>query len=139
MKIQRTLAVLALCFLSAACEDGTSLDAVGLEGTWNATLIEFTNNADTTQVVDIAQRDNASFTLTVDEAGTAGSVFDDGVGGTSSDSGTLNSSSTTLTLGGQTFEATRDGDMLTLVDDMDAFDFGSGSDVPATLRILLSR
>ena len=125
--------------LGACGDDGTSLDTSGLEGTWNATVIEFTDNADAQQVVDLIQRDGATFTLVVDATGTASTTFNDGVGGTSSDSGSLNSGATTLTLDGQTFAATRDGDVLTLVDANEMFDFGSGSEVSATLRIVLNR
>jgi hypothetical protein len=103
-----------------------------------ATVYEFTDNANPGTVVDIIQRDGASFELTVDEAGTASTVFDDGVGGTSSDSGTLNSEGTTLMLGGTVFEASRAGDVLELTNAADQFDFGSGS-VSATLSISMSR
>jgi hypothetical protein len=140
MRNLRSIYSLATLLVLGACgDDGTSLDTVGLEGTWNATVIEFTDNANSQNVVDLIQRDGASFTLVVDATGTASSTFDDGVGGTSSDSGTLNSDATTLTLGGQTFDATRNGDVLTLVDPGELFDFGSGSEVAATLRIVLSR
>ena len=136
----RSICSLTILLTLGACgDDGTSLDAVGMEGTWNATVIEFTDNADSQNVVDLIQRDGATFTLVVDATGTASSTFDDGVGGTSSDSGTLNSAATTLTLGGQIFDATRNGDALTLVDPDELFDFGSGSDVSATLRMVLSR
>ena len=130
---------LLLLLTLAACGDSTGLDADDLQGTWSATVIEFTDNAGSQNAVNILQRDNASFTLTVDADGTASSVFDDGVGDTGSDSGTLDSTGTTLTLGGQVFSASRDGDVLTLSDPNEQFDFGSGSEVPATLRIVLSR
>ena len=92
MKILRSIAVLSLAAITAACgDDGTSLDSVGLEGTWDATVIEFTSNSDPLAVVDIAQRDGATFRLIVDATGTASSLFDNGIGGSSSDSGTLNS------------------------------------------------
>lgn len=131
--------LLTLAVVTAACDDTTGLDVEDLQGSWIATVIEFTDNADSQNVVDILQRDGASFTLNVDAAGTASSLFDDGVGGSSSDSGSLDSTGTTLTLGGQVFSASRSGNVLTLSDASEQFDFGSGSDVPATLRIILNR
>ena len=140
MKCIRSITLLLLMLsTAAACSETTGLDAVDLEGTWNATVIEFTDNADSQNVVDILQSDGASLTLTVDADGTASSVFDDGVGDTDSDSGTLDSTGTTLTLGGQIFSASRNGNVMTLSDPNEQFDFGSGSEVPATLRIVLTR
>ncbi|MEQ9398659.1 MAG: hypothetical protein RJQ04_05775 [Longimicrobiales bacterium] len=136
----RTMSTLVLAMMVSACgDDGTSLDTVGLEGTWRASAIVYTSAGNSQNQVDIVQRDGASFTLTVDAEGTATSVFVDGVGGTSSDSGTLDASATTLTLGGRTFDADRDGDVLTLVDPDAQFDFGTGSEVAATLHIVLRR
>ncbi len=139
MKHIRTSFLLTGALLATACGDSTGLDVVDLEGAWMATVIEFTDNADSQNVVDVIQRDGASFTLTVDAAGTVSSLFDDGVGGSSSDSGSLDSTGTTLTLGGQVFSASRNANVLTLSDASDQFDFGGGSEVPATLRIILNR
>lgn len=139
MKLLRPISFLALGLVVGACGDETGLDAVDLQGTWNATVYEYTDNADAQNVVDLIARDSASFTLTVDAAGTASTLFDDGVGGSSSDSGTLNSAGTTLTLAGEAFEAERNGDVLTLTNPNDEFDFGTGSSVAATLRIVLRR
>lgn len=97
-----------------ACDDGMDLDAEGLQGRWIAGVYEYTDNANPQNVVDIIQRDGASFELAVDASGTASTLLVDGQGGTSSDSGTLDSTGTTLTLGGIPFEAQRDGDVLTL-------------------------
>ena len=66
-------------------------------------------------------------------------MFDDGLGGNSSDSGTLNSAGTVLTLGGVPFDAVRNGSVLTLTNANQQFDFGSGSSVSATLRIVMNR
>ena len=127
-------AVLAL----VGCGDSTGLDAEDLQGSWVATVYEYTDSANSQNVVDIIQRDGASFTLDVDEAGNAATVFIDGLGSTSSDTGMLNSTSTMLTLGGITFDAVRDSDVLTLTYDNSSFDFGSGA-VPATLRVVMNR
>ncbi len=131
-------AMIAASLVIIGCDDTTGLDANDLRGTWLASVYEYTDNADAQNVVDIVQRDGASFTLTVDATGTAATLFDDGLGSTSSDSGTLNSTNTTLTLGGATFDAQRNGDLLTLIDASQSFDFGSGS-TPATLRVVMSR
>ncbi|MEN8145558.1 MAG: hypothetical protein ABFS14_11470 [Gemmatimonadota bacterium] len=139
MKATRVTALLTAVLAFGACGDSTGLDVEDLEGSWVASVIEYTDNANSANVVDIVQRDGASFTLDVDANGNASTVFSDGLGSTDSDSGTLNSTSTTLTLGGNPINAVRDGDVLTLTDPNDSFDFGSGSSTSATLRIVLSR
>lgn len=139
MKILRSMTAFTLAATLVACGDETGLEAVDLQGTWSASVYEYTDNADAQNVVDLIQRDGASLTLTVDAAGTVSTVFDDGLGGTSSDSGTFNSTGSTLTLGGVAYTAARNGDVLTLIDADAMFDFGSGSEAPATLRIVLSR
>ena len=131
-------AMMATSLAFVGCDDTTGLDADDLAGTWTAGVYEYTDNADAQNVVDVIVRDGASFTLTVDAGGNADTLFDDGLGSTSSDSGTLNSTNTTLTLGGATFDAQRNGDLLTLMDANQSFDFGGGS-TPATLRVVMSR
>ncbi len=140
MSLRRLNLALCLGIMAAACgDDGTGLEAEDLQGTWTATVYEFTDNANAQNVVDVIQRDGATFTLTVDGEGTASTLFDDGVGGSSSDSGTLNSEGTILTLAGVPYSASREGDVLTLVDPEAQFDFGDGSSVAATLRIVMGR
>ena len=140
MKLHRLLPILASAVVTVGCgDDGTGLEAVDLEGIWTASVYHFTDNANPHNVVDIIQRDGASFTLTVDAAGIANTLLDDGLGSSSSDSGTLNSSGTTLTLSGATFDASRNRNGLTLTNSASQFDFGSGSSVAATLRITLNR
>ncbi len=119
-------------------DDGTGLEAQDLRGSWAATVYEYTDNSDAVNVIDIIQRDGASFTLTVGGNGEASTVLDSGLGNTSSDSGRLNSTATTLTLGGGTFDAQRSGDVLTLIDANSSFDFGNGS-TSASLRIVMNR
>ncbi|MEM7415125.1 MAG: hypothetical protein AAF389_06495 [Gemmatimonadota bacterium] len=139
MRTIRALALVLAAIGLQACESTTSLDVPGLEGMWTATMIEFSDNSSPQTVVDLIQRDGATYSLTVEASGTASTLFDDGVGGSSSDSGSLNSANSQLTLGGQIFDAVRDGDSLTLTDADELFDFGSGDEVPATLRIVLTR
>lgn len=140
MQNHRSLPLLLLVLLMAACgDDGTGIEAVDLAGTWAATVYEFRDNADPQGVVDIIQRDGASFTLTVDASGESSTLLDDGVGGSSSDSGNLNSAGTVLTLSGIPFETVRSGNTLTLTNANQQFDFGTGSAVSATLRVVLTR
>lgn len=139
MNIRRSTMLAAAAVIFTACDDGTGLEAVDLEGTWAASVYEFTDNANASNVVDVTVRDGATFTLTVDENGTASTLFDDGVGGSSSDSGTLNSEGDVLTLGGVAYNAVRDGNLLTLTHDDQDFDFGSGSSVSASVRIVMNR
>ena len=84
-------AVAAGLVLAGCSDDGTGLEVVDLEGTWNATVYEYTDNANSSNVEDVIQTNGASFTLTVDAAGSASTLFDDGLGGSSSNSGSLNS------------------------------------------------
>ena len=122
----------------SGCGEGTGLEVADLEGTWVASVYQYTDNGNSQNVVDIIQRDGATFTLTVDAGGTASSLLDDGLGSMSSDSGTLDSGTNRLTLGGVVFEAQRNGGVLTLVDTDSSFDFGSGS-TSAALRIVMNR
>ena len=132
-------AIITSLALAGCSDDGTGLEAADLEGTWVASVYEYIDNADALNVVDLIQRDGASFTLTVEANGTASTLFDDGLGSTSSDSGTLNSAGTTLTLSGMAFDAVRIGNLLNLTNPSAQFDFGSGSATSATLRIVLNR
>ena len=135
---RRDMALVAVALALTGCGDGTGLEAEDLQGTWTASVYEYVDNANSATVVDIIQRDGASFTLTVDGSGTASTQLDDGQGSTSSDSGTFNSTGTTLTLGGVLFAAQRDGNVLTLSDSESSFDFGAGS-TSATLRVVMNR
>ena len=134
-----TIAVATSLALAGCSDNGTGLEAVDLQGTWLATVHEYTDNANSSNVVDIIQRDAASFSLTVDASGNASTLFDDGLGDNNSDSGNLNSAGTTLTLAGIAFDAVRSGNVLTLTNSNRQFDFGSGSSVSATLRIVMNR
>ena len=61
MKTARAVATIALGLLLAGCsDDGTGLEASDLEGTWVASVYEYTDNAEAQNVVDIIQRDGAS-------------------------------------------------------------------------------
>jgi hypothetical protein len=124
---------------AVACGDSTGITPEDLAGTWEATEIVFTNQANTSESVDLVDL-GASLTVTVNASGAVSTVFDDGQGGTDSDSGTLSVDGTTLTIGGETFEAERSGDNLTLTDATAEYDFDDdGSDDDATLVIRLVR
>ena len=139
MQLKRLIAVGVTVLLAAACGDSTGVTVQDLEGTWNATLYQYTDNANAAQQVDLIAQ-GASFEMTVTAGGTASTLFDDGQGGTSSDSGTLSADETTLTIAGNAFEAQRSGDVLTLTDETNAYDFDdNGSDESATLVIRLTR
>ena len=140
MNVRGMTMVVATGLVLAGCSDGgTGLEVVDLEGTWNTTVYEYTDNTNSSSVEDVIQTNAASFTLTVDATGNATTLFDDGVGGSSSDSGSLNSAGTTLTLGGVAFDALRNGNVLTLTNANRQFDFGTGSSVSASLRIVMNR
>ena len=67
-------------------------------------------------------------------------MFDDGQGNSSSDGETFTAEGRTLTLGGVAYDASLDGNRLTLANDNAQFDFDSdGSDDPAMLGITLAR
>lgn len=137
MNLIRVIPAMAIAATLVACGDETGLEAVDLQGTWAASVYEYTDNSDSQSVVDIGQRDGATFTMTVDASGTVSTELDDGVGGTSSNSGTFDSTGSSLTLSGTTFAAVRSGNRITLTHADDEFDFGTGSAVSATLRIVL--
>lgn len=140
MRMLRHMPVIAGFTLLAACGSSTDITVENLEGVWDATVYVFTNQANTSETVDIVAVDQASMVLTVQANGTTSSVFDDGQGGTSSDSGTFTAEGDMLTLGGITFQASLSGDRLTLTNDDAQFDFDdNGSDEPATARITLQR
>ncbi len=138
MNVHKSLTAVAVSIALVGCSESTGLDAEDLQGSWTAAVYEYTDNANASNVEDIIQTNGASFTMTVDASGTASTLLDDGLGSTSSDSGTLNSTDTVITLGGATFNAARSGDVLTLTDADQSFDFGSGS-TSATLRVVMNR
>ena len=139
LKVGKSLVLGAMLVSIAGCGDSTGIEPADLEGTWNATSIVFTNNANSAESVDIVQTDGASFTMTVTASGSVSTLFDDGQGSTDSDSGTLSSDGSSITIGGDTFQAVRSGDQLTLTNANETYDFGSGSAVPATLVVRLTR
>lgn len=140
MRLKGLMALGLSAALATACGDSTGITVEDLVGTWSATLIEYTDNATGTLQVNLIAEDGASLVMTVTADGTASTVFNDGLGGTSSDSGTLSSSGTTLTISGETFQAERSGDVLTLTDETNEYDFDeNGSDDPATLVIRMVR
>lgn len=139
MRVAYMLLVGAMTVAATGCGDATGLTAEDLEGTWNATQIVYTNQANASESVDIVPL-GGSFTMTVTSDGSVSTVFDDGEGSTNSNSGTFSSTQATLTVAGEVFQAVRSGDQLTLTNSDSAYDFDDdGSDDPATLVIRLTR
>ena len=139
MLIRRLVILATTAFIAAACGDSTGITVEDLAGDWEATQFRFTNNSNSSEVVDLITG-GATLDVIVAASGTVTSVFDDGQGGSSSDSGTFSASGTTLTIAGDTFEAERSGDVLILTDENNEYDFDNdGSDDPATLQIRLER
>ncbi len=139
LKVGSSLVLGAMLVSIVGCGDSTGVEPADLEGTWNATALVFTNNADATESVDIVQVDGATFTTTVTASGSVSTLFVDGQGGSSSDSGTLSSDGSSITIGGDTFQAVLSIDQLTLTNANETYDFGTGSAVPATLVMSLTR
>ena len=139
MRITDTIAVGTMALAALGCGESTGITAQDLEGTWNATQYVYTNDANTSESVDIIQM-GASFTMTVTAAGAVSTVFINGVGGTSSNSGAFSSDGTSLTMAGDSFQAERSGSQLTLTDPNSEYDFNNdGSDQPAALVIRIVR
>ena len=142
------VAVLAVAAV-AACGDSTGVgdvaEVVDLAGTWNATVVEFTNQANTAEKIDLVAEGatlvltilaNGDYTLTIDEPMEAQAV----------EHGTLAISGNTLTLSetGQgsadDFTLNLSGNTLTLTTDDDAFDFDDdGTDEPASVRLVFQK
>lgn len=139
MRVRALVAIGTLALVGMACGDSTGVEVQDLVGSWNASLYQYTDNANPAQQVDLIVQ-GASFDMTVTADGTVSTLLDDGVGGTSSDSGVLTPDGTTLTIAGTAYAAQRAGDVLTLTDTTNAYDFDSnGSDDPATLMIRMVR
>lgn len=123
-----------------ACGGPTEITVENLEGTWDATAYVYTNQANTSERVDIVIVHGATLTLTVQADGTTTSTFNDGQGGSSSNSGQFSAGNGTLTLAGVSYQATLSGSQLTLSYDGAEYDFDAdGSKDPATVSITLRR
>ena len=139
MQYKRLTSLAIAGVFAIGCGESTGVTVQDLVGDWNATQYQYTDNANPAQQVDVIGQ-GASFSLSVAADGSASTLFDDGQGGTSSDSGVLDPDGTVLTLAGTAFEANRSGDVLTLTDATNAYDFDdNGSDEPATLVIIMQR
>lgn len=139
MKYARRLLAIAAALSITACGDPTSLDPIDMIGVWSATVYEYTDNANASSVVDIIQRDGATFTVSIEANENVSVLFTDGMGNQSSDSGDFNVAGNVLRLSGVGYTAVRDGETLTLTHADQQFDFGSGSSVSASVRIVLGR
>ena len=148
MKLLRTLvAPLLAVTVVAGCGDsngpGTEATINALAGTWNATSLVFTNNANSSETFDLIA-DGGSFSITFTAAGgfSGSSTFE---GDTDTFSGTFEVQGSNLIIsetgesGPETIAFTLSGNTLTLTLD-DEFDFDDdGFDEPATLTITLQR
>ncbi len=149
MKLLRTfVAPLLAVTVVAGCGDsngpGTSEETVdALVGTWNATSMVFTNNANSSETFDLIA-DGGSFSITLTAAGgfSGSSTFmdmTDTFGGTFVVQGTNLIITETGESGPETIAFTRSGNTLTLTLD-DEFDFDDdGFDEEAILVIVLQR
>ena len=151
MKALRTLsASLLVAALAVACSDsdgptGGAEDVDDLVGTWNATVMVFTNTADNTQTFD-AIAEGASLTLTIASDGRYTFDIDFPGEGPETDTGTFTLSGSNITITSdnpqdpaETMGYTLSGNTLTLLGD-DTFDFDEdGTDEAATMRIVLTR
>ena len=148
MKLLRPfVAPLLAVTVVAGCGDsngpGTEATINALAGTWNATSLVFTNDANASETFDLIA-DGGSFSITFTAAGgfSGSSTFE---GDTEPFNGTFEVQGTNLIItetgesGPETIAFTRSGNTLTLTLD-DEFDFDDdGFDEPATLVIVLQR
>lgn len=140
MRAVRSVFVATAAALLGACGSPTEITVENLEGTWDAIAYVYTNKANTSQTADIVALDGATMVVTVQANGTTTSTFNDGKGGSSSNSGTFEAEGQTLTLAGVAYQASLDGDYLSLMNDSGQYDFdANGSTEPATVNILLRR
>ena len=139
MRYKRLSCLAIAGFFAIGCGESTGITVQELVGDWNATQYQYTDNANPAQQVDLIGQ-GASFTMSVTADGRASTLFDDGQGSTSSDDGTLSPDGHTVTIAGRAFDAQRSGDVLTLTDAANFYDFDSdGSDESATLVIRMLR
>ncbi len=138
------VAVLAVAASVAACGDSTGVgnvpEVVDLAGTWNATVVEFTNQANASEKIDLIA-EGATIVLTIMANGDYALTVDEPMEAPSVEVGTITIDGNTLTLSG-TGESSADaftfnlsGNTLTLTTDDDEFDFDDdGTEEPASLR-----
>jgi hypothetical protein len=142
MKLRHlTISTMAL-ILMTGCGDSTGVEPDDLAGTWTATMMVFTSEADATESVDIVADEMATLEIVLDADETYASAFTFPDEADENETGTYSTTSTTLTITptdgtAETFGLARDDDTMTLTRD-DTYDFGSGEE-PATLVITLAR
>ena len=144
----RSAAVLAVVAV-AACNDstgaGNGIEVADLVGTWNATVLEFTNQANTSQKVDLIAMggsvsmvvsSNGNYALTITFPGDPAEVE----AGTISINGNLLTLTETGEVDPTEFVANLSGNTLTLTSSDEEYDFDDDdSDEPASLRVVFAK
>ncbi len=143
MKLRHlTISTLALILMTGCGDDGTGVDADDIAGTWTATSMLFTADADANDTADIIVDDVATLVIVFGADNTYSFTFTFPPQPDENETGTYSVSGNTLTTtptGGvaETTTISRNGNTMTLTDD-DDWDFGAG-DEAATLVITLTR
>ena len=130
-------AAMAVAMMTAGCSTSLGIDLTGL---WVANSYEYRSAGGAT--VDLVARDGASMSLTVDRfidgRRRVTASFNDGMGGTETLSGEVFLDPAIFEFASGTFTYRRSDDVLTLINESDTFDFGSGPEA-ATLTIRLTQ
>ena len=144
MKLRHlTISTLALILMTGCGDDAvTGVNADLIAGTWTATKMVFTADADPNDFVDIIADEGAALEIVFDADGTYDFTFTFPGFPDENETGTYSVSGSTMTItpageAAETFTISRDGDTMTLTD-ADDFDFGAG-DEAATVVITLTR
>jgi hypothetical protein len=141
MRHASLLGLSALIVLVSSCGDGTGVDADELVGTWDATMLEFTNPANPAQQVDLIVED-WTYVITLNADSTYDAVLDDPDGPPEAISGVWEASVDVFRMKDDTepwwqeFDMSRSGNTLTLTGADLNWDFGEG-DVSAKLDVVL--
>ena len=129
--------------LSLSCGDGTGVEVDDLVGTWDATMLEFTNPASPAQHVDLIL-EGWTYVLTLHADSTYDATLDDPDGPPEAITGVWEVTTDIFRMKDDTeqlwqeFDLARSGNTLTLTGADLNYDFGEG-DVPAKLDVVLVR
>ena len=128
--------------VAAGCSDTTGITTADVVGSWNASVIEFTNIANTAQQVELVAA-GATLTLVLDAAGTFALTVTPPGGPTDTENGTWLVDDGDLVMMGTVdpdpirYSAARSGDTLTVITNQAEYDFNGTGDEPARLRMVL--